>query len=263
MKFKDTASSHDYPAEAYALLAESEKKHFWFRGRNMVIRSIIQSTFPGYKGKRFLEVGCGTGYVLAELARMGFVVTGLDMHSEGLAYAKRRVPKATLITKSLANFHPKIRFDAIGVFDVIEHIPKDSNALLQCAALLKKGGMLYLTVPARPELWSVYDDISGHKRRYTKRSLAQVLTAAGFRIRSISYFGFFQYIPHLIMKRFILSTSGSGSKDMMSVLKKVVWQPPTVLNWLLERSFAWDLWISNIIPLPVGTSLIVAAQKAV
>lgn len=251
-----------YPKEAYALLAKSEKKHFWFRGRNMVIRKVIQSSLQNYQGMSFLEVGCGTGYVLAELATMGFTVTGLDMHKEGLSYARSRVPEATLFTGKLDQFRPKKLFDAVGMFDVLEHIPNDTSALEECSRLLNNNGILYITVPARAELWSVYDDISGHKRRYTKSLLVEVLASAGFRIRSISYFGFFQYIPHLIMKRLILSQSGKTPKDMMQVLKKVVWQPPGMLNWLLEKSFVLDMFISKFIELPFGTSLIVSAQKA-
>lgn len=250
-----------YPKEAYTLLSESENKHFWFRGRNMVIRETIRSSLRNARGMSFLEVGCGTGYVLAELAKMGFVVTGLDMHDEGLAYARQRVPAGNFFVGTLDQFRPKQRFDAVGMFDVLEHISNDSTTLLSCLRLLRKNGMLYITVPARPELWSVYDDISGHKRRYTKDSLVEVLTAAGFRIRSISYFGFFQYIPHLVMKRLILSQSGSTANDVMSVLKKVVWQPPGMLNWLLEQSFALDMFLSKFVRLPFGTSIVASAQK--
>lgn len=260
MKSDHTASLHDYPAQVYTLLSESEKKHFWFRGRNVVIRNVIQSSLHDYQGKSFLEVGCGTGYVLAELARMGFRVTGLDMHKEGLAYARKRVPSATFFTGKLDQYRPKKLFDAVGMFDVLEHIPDDTQAIRECSRLLNKAGMLYITVPARQELWSVYDDISGHKRRYTRESLSHVLTRAGFRIHAISYFGFFQYVPHLIMKRFILSGT---PKDIMPVLKRVVWQPPGILNWLLEQSFTLDMFLSKFIRLPFGTSLIVSAQKAV
>lgn len=257
---KESEKNSSYPKEVYALLAESEEKHFWFRGRNKVIREVIRSTFRNYQGKSFFEVGCGTGYVLAELARMGFRVTGLDMHKEGLAYAGQRVPSAYVVTGTLDQFRPKKLFDAVGMFDVLEHIPNDTQALRECSRLIGKNGMLYITVPARPELWSVYDDISGHKRRYTKSLLIEVLTSAGFRVRHVSYFGFFQYIPHLIMKRFILSGT---SKDIMPVLKKVIWQPPGMINWLLEQSFALDMFLSRFIQLPFGTSLIVSAQKSV
>lgn len=260
---KSTPSHSDYPPQAYELLVKAEPRHFWFRGRNVVIRTIIRRLFSDYVGKRFLEVGCGTGYVLAQLNRMGFNVTGLDMHPEGLVYAKKRVPEASFVRGSLAAYRPKTLFDAIGMFDVVEHIEDDHAALHQCTRLLKTGGMLFLTVPARPELWSAYDDISGHKRRYTKTTLTSLLNRSGYTIRYMSYVGFFQYLPHLIMKRFMLHKSGGKKTDVMSVLRQVVWQPPAAMNWMLEQSFLWDMAISKIMPLQVGTSLIVAAQKAV
>jgi len=258
---RELEKNSSYPKEVYTLLSESEENHFWFRGRNMVIREVIQSSVRNFQGMNFLEVGCGTGYVLAELARMGFIVTGLDMHKEGLAYAKRRVPEATFFTGKLDQFRQEKQFDAVGVFDVIEHIMQDRDTLMKCGNLLKKNGVLFITVPARPELWSVYDIISGHKRRYTKSSLKQVVTASGFRIMRVSYFGFFQYIPHIVMKRFILAKYEDEPNNMMSIFKKVIWRPPRVFNWLLEMSFALDMFISRFIELPIGTSLIVSAQK--
>lgn len=256
-----TRPHSDYPKNAYALLSRAEERHFWFRGRNAVIRSVIERTLPDHKGKTFLEIGCGTGYVLRELDRMGLSVTGLDMHPDGIVYARKRVPKATFITGDMFRFTPKKRFDALGIFDVIEHIEDDQRALRKCRDLLVSNGMLFITVPARPELRSVYDDISGHKRRYTKEMLADLLIRSGFRIRFIGYAGFFQYIPHFIMKRLMLSKM--KKKDTMSVLTEVVRQPPAFINWLLEKTFGWDMWLSRFVTLPVGTSLIASAEKAI
>jgi len=250
----------DYPPQAYALLSNAEEHHFWFRGRNHIIRELISQTLTEPKGKSFLEVGCGTGYVLREIERMGFTITGMDMHPEGLAYARKRVPKATLITGDLFTYKPKKKFDAIGIFDVVEHIDDDTGALRACARLLKDHGRLFLTVPARPELWSVYDDISGHKRRYTTESLTKVLTKSGFSVLFVSYVGFFQYLPHLVMKRLMLKQA--TKEDTMSVLTRVVWQPPKLLNFILEQTFMWDILLSRYITLPFGTSLIASAQKA-
>ena len=260
MKSKDSHS--DYPPEAYTLLSNAEKHHFWFRGRNTIIRKIITSTYPDYSGKRILEVGCGTGYVLRELDHMGFRVTGIDMHPEGLVYAKKRVPNARLVRGDLFTYKPGKPFDAIGIFDVVEHIEQDIEALQHCARLLSHHGRLFLTVPAREELRSVYDDISGHKRRYTKEALSRVLEKAGFRICFIGYFGFFQYFPHLFMKRFTLQKRSDQIPDTLSVLRHVVWQPPAFLNWLLEKSFDLDMFISRFMSLPIGTSLIVSAEKS-
>lgn len=250
----------DYPPEAYALLSRAEEKHFWFRGRNRIIQNIIERFIPNPRGKSFLEIGCGTGYVLREISRMGFAATGMDMHGEGLRYAKKRVPEARLITGDLFTYSPEKKFDGIGIFDVIEHIEDDAAALRACARLLKNNGKIFLTVPARPELWSVYDTISGHKRRYTETALRAVFAAGGFTVLHIGYVGFFQYLPHMIMKQLMLK--GIRKNDTMSVLSRVVQQPAPLLNYLLEQTFLWDLWLDRYIKLPLGTSLIVAAQKA-
>lgn len=260
MKSINRSSHSDYPHEAYALLAHAEEKHFWFRGRNRIIRDLIEKTFPSHAGKSFLEIGCGTGYVLWELDSMGFAVTGMDMHPEGLVYARKRVPKARLITGNLFTYTPQKKFDALGIFDVIEHIEDDVGALSACAKMLHSKGMLFLTVPARPELLSSYDEISGHFRRYTEKSLRVAFEHAGLTIRFIGYAGFFQYLPHLIMKRLMLRST--GKKDPMSVLAAVVRQPPSFINFILEQTFVWDMWLTRFMKLPLGTSLIVAAQKA-
>ncbi len=260
---KSRTSHSDYPSKAYAVLSNAEKRHFWFRGRNTIIRKIISSTYPECRDKQILEVGCGTGFVLSLLDSMGFRVTGLDMHPEGLVYAKKRVPSAECIQGDLFTYKPKKTYDAVGIFDVVEHIDDDVEAVRHCARLLNSHGRLFLTVPAREELRSMYDDVSGHKRRYTKAMLSAVIKKAGFRIRYIGYFGFFQYIPHVFMKRFMLFTRSNKKPDMLIVLTRVVWQPPAVLNWILEKSFDLDMLIFRFVSLPIGTSLIVSAEKAV
>lgn len=251
----------DYPKEAYALLVDREERHFWFRGRNHAIRSIITKYFPKPLGKRFLEVGCGTGYVLRELAAMGFRVTGLDMHGDGIRYAKKRVPFASFVVGDLFVYTPAKKYDAVGIFDVVEHIADDVQALGRCRSLLNSGGMLFVTVPARAELWSAFDTTSGHKRRYTKASLTRALKQSGYTVRFVGYLGFFQYLPHLLVKKFMIPNSHTN--DTMAVLEDVLRMPAAPLNRLLLLFMRLDTSLTERIPLPFGTSLIACAQKAV
>jgi len=252
--------SSEYPKEAYALLVDREERHFWFRGRNHAIRSIISKYFPKPSGKRFLEVGCGTGYVLSELAAMGFRVTGLDMHDDGIAYAKKRAPSATFVVGDLFRYHPAKKFDAVGIFDVIEHITDDIQALRRCGTLLHPGGMVFVTVPARGELWSTYDTISGHKRRYTKETLTKALERSGYTVRFVGYLGFFQYLPHFLVKKLLISPAHTD--DTMAVLHDVLRMPAPLLNQLLLLSLRLDTYLTTRIALPFGTTLIACAQKA-
>ena len=71
-------------------------------------------------------------------------------------------------------------FDVIGAFDVLEHIDEDEAVLVQMHEALVSGGGIILTVPQHPWLYSSFDELSGHRRRYTRRDLLRKLRAAGF-----------------------------------------------------------------------------------
>lgn len=262
----NTARRHrqrDYPDAVYELFYASEDRHFWFRARNRIIESCIRRVRgKNVVGSTFLEVGCGTGYVLSMLERMGLRVTGLDMHGKALEFAKRRT-KTTLVESRLETFTAAKPLDAIGAFDVIEHVFDEKAFLQTCQTLLSRQGFLYLTVPAGPELWTDIDRISGHKRRYTKSQLGALLEKNGFRVLDIRYFGFFLYVPYYIMKTVVGFLRRRKNLSVTETMKILMKSPPTVINRILSAGFWLEGLVSNVVGLPIGTSLIVAAQKAV
>lgn len=82
-----------YDAEIFATLADTEDRSFWFRARNRLIAQLAAGVSE--PGDRFLEVGCGTGYVLDALVReCGLDATGSELFTEGLEFARSRVPDA-------------------------------------------------------------------------------------------------------------------------------------------------------------------------
>ena len=69
-----------------------------------------------------LELGCGTGAILAGLGS-GFTVTGLDLSQEMLTYAKRRLPSARLHHEDMTSFSLGEKFDVVlCVFDTLNHV---------------------------------------------------------------------------------------------------------------------------------------------
>ena len=182
------ASSAPFPDQAFDYLAKKEYKHWWFRSRNQIIISTLRSKSHGLKN--FLEVGCGTGYVISGIARaFPFLhLEASEYFEKGLVFARQRVPSCKFRRLDATAMSEKEIYDCIGCFDVIEHIELDELVLKNFNLALNRGGFLLLTVPQHPWLWSAADDYAHHIRRYTKSELQSKVTGAGFHIEYCTSF---------------------------------------------------------------------------
>src|SRR5688572_15680747 len=86
--------SPDFPGHSFATLYAVEESSFWFRARNRLIKRAVNRYIPD-RPSRFLEIGCGTGYVLKGLSELPQLdLMGADIHLAGLRLARERVPQA-------------------------------------------------------------------------------------------------------------------------------------------------------------------------
>jgi SAM-dependent methyltransferase len=179
---KRPGRSGGYDPAFFAKLERLEARSFWFRARNKLIAWALGRCFPA--ARDFLEVGCGTGFVLAGLARArpGLVLTGADLFPQALDAARRRLPAARLVVADALALQFEAEFDAAGAFDVIEHISDDVRALSEIRRVLRPSGGLILTVPQDPGMYGPADERAGHVRRYDAGELAAEVEAAGFEI---------------------------------------------------------------------------------
>ncbi len=177
----DTASGFDLGA--FDRLAAVEAGHYWFEPRNHLLVGLADRFFPA--ARRYLEIGCGTGFVLDAFAasRTWQSVTGSELHPQGLAHARRRLGKRAAFVQMDARAIPAAdAFDLVGLFDVVEHIPEDEAVLDSAAACLAPGGGVIVSVPQHPALWSSADDEAHHVRRYRRGELEVKLRRAGFEV---------------------------------------------------------------------------------
>jgi SAM-dependent methyltransferase len=177
-----------YDASSYEALTEIEAGSFWFRGRNRLIVWAMRKYAAS--ARSFLEVGCGTGFVLQAIhdAFPTMRLVALEGLTEGFAVAIRRVPSAEFVQADAQRLPYSEEFDAVGAFDVIEHIADDLGALTELRKALRVGGTLFLTVPQHRWLWSVADDSAHHERRYSRKELHSRLHEAGFDVVRMTSF---------------------------------------------------------------------------
>jgi SAM-dependent methyltransferase len=177
----DTMSGFD--PETFGDLAALEAGHFWFLARNELISGLIEKYLVD--GRSFMEVGCGTGFVLrAVLALRGWRrVVGSELHPSGLVFARQRLPASVELVQMDARHIPaRSVFDIVGAFDVIEHIAEDETVLRAMRGSLAEGGGVIIAVPQHPWLWSKADDVAHHVRRYRRGELEAKLRRAGFEV---------------------------------------------------------------------------------
>jgi SAM-dependent methyltransferase len=249
----------EQPNEYYPLLVEAEPRHFWFGARNRLILATMREVIGPLAGRSVLDVGCGTGFVLAALERAGMRICGLDTHVEGLRYARGRV-SGPLVSATAPPVPFVDQFDVAMLCDVIEHTADDVAVLREAGRALHPGGTLVVTVPACSALWTPLDDVSGHKRRYMRRSLVKAIERAGFRVVLARYFGSLIFPLQLLVRYRMrgLPTATAGQRERLA--RQALAVPPGPLNQLLGLALAADVPLRHV-PIPFGTSLIAIARR--
>lgn len=237
-------------------LAELEAKNFWFRARNRIIIWALRKYAPGLKS--FLEVGCGTGFVISAISKQfpEARISGSEYLEEGLVYARQRLPDTEFSQMDARNIHYESELDALGVFDVLEHIKEDEAVLQQIFKALKPGGIVFITVPQHRWLWSAVDEYACHVRRYTANELHQKVCRAGYDIvRSTSFVS--TLLPAMYVSRLSQRKKMNINMDAMAELRI-----NPVINKIFEGLLYFELYLISLgISIPAGGSRLLVARK--
>ena len=254
------AARISYPADQNAECFRLEDGSFWFSHRNRCIVAAV-GRFPpaGF----ILDVGGGNGFVAQGLIDAGFETVLLEPGGRGAQNAReaRRLPTVINATLDDAGIRTG-SVPAVGLFDVLEHIEDDQAFVRHLTDIIQPGGVLYLTVPSFNWLWSTADVEAMHYRRYTKRTLTDVL-AGGFDVLYSTYL-FQRLVPLFMLMRVVpyrigLSRSRqaqSYEREHASGNKKLA----GALGRILDHEVAAIATGRSLI---VGSSLLVVARRRV
>jgi SAM-dependent methyltransferase len=242
-----------FPPESFDKLAKAEAGHWWFRSRNRILLWVLKKYVGSFKN--FLEVGCGTGFVLSAVRNSypAAELYGSEYFEEGLTHARRRVPSVNFSKLDARKMNDDERFDCIGAFDVIEHIKEDELVLSNLSRALKNGGTLLVTVPQHRWLWSVADEYACHVRRYSRSELVGKVIESGLTVEYVSSFVSL-LVPFMWFSRLRTNSKNYGSMDEFKI--------PNWLNRLLEMIMTFELGLLKFgMTLPIGGSLLLLARK--
>lgn len=187
-------------------------------GSRILVRILRKSL-----GQRVLEVGAGVGHITEQLARHAREIVALEPNKvlfEQLRQRTRGLANVTTLNMTLDEYVKAqdtaaaispAEFDSIIYVNVLEHIHDDVEELAQVRELLGPGGHALIIVPAHQWLYAKVDRLTGHHRRYSRRSLHHTITTAGLQTRSIRFFDTVGLIPYLVIYKWLRSTATSGT----------------------------------------------------
>lgn len=248
-------SAGGYDDSYFSLLERLEPDSFWFRSRNRLIVWAVRTYSPD--ATTLLEVGCGTGFVLAALSTEApqIELTGVEPSSRGLEVARRRLPHVPLLEMDAGNLHFNAEFDVVTAFDVLEHIEDDDGALSKMRQAVRPGGHVMLTVPQHPRLWSAADEAASHARRYTRHELVEKVERVGLAPLRVTSF-MTLLLPLMALSRLRERGKVSGydfeKEFRRSRRARFILEPITSLERLM---------IEHGASFPVGGSLLVVAER--
>ena len=229
------------PAE-YRRMYEAEEAQWWYAGQREIASALLGPALGAEapRPRRLLDAGCGTGFNLLALGRLGRA-TGIDLAPEAIAFCRERGVRAVRASLLALPF-PDAAFDAVTSFDVVYHawVTDDRAAVAEMARVVRPGGLLLLRVPALKMLWGAHDAEVQSRHRYTRRELVALLEGSGLELLRASYCNSLLF-PLLLARRGLDHLTGRQGSD-------VGFLPPPLealfgrllgleARWLARRSF--------------------------
>jgi SAM-dependent methyltransferase len=233
------------------LMSYSEHAMQQVRERRLLINEVDEWIFDEiapYLGQRILEIGCGLGNFTQLLLDRELYV-GVDTSASSVEHINDRYQSfpnihaehVSVNDEKLADLH-HYNFDTVISVNVFEHLEDDLGALKNIKQVLKKGKII-LVVPAHSWLYGSMDSPIGHFRRYSKKTMRELLSAGQMRCETQKYINFLGAIGWLVNGR---------------IFRQEI--PPSGQLRLLNRIIPISRKLESIFNLPVGISLLSVAK---
>ena len=238
----------------YPILFEVEESHWWYLGRRDLLASCVSDIKQEMRvsDMRILDVGCGTGANLKMLAQFGRA-EGIDLSQQALDFCKERGLNGVQYGEAENLPFENGSYDLVTALDVLEHLDDDGTGLNEIYRVLRPNGRALIFVPAFMFLWGVQDDVSNHRRRYTRSELTTAVQKAGLEVELASYANFTFFFPVLavrtVMRLFKITADSEYGINL------------PFLNKVFAKLFSAESFFVKKNLFPFGVSLLCIARK--
>jgi SAM-dependent methyltransferase len=238
--------------------ALAEARHFWFRGFRRFVAPLLHQATKEISAVRLLDCGCGTGANLELLSRFGRAY-GLDVSEAGLRLGRESGRRGLVRATVAAAPFRSGAFDVVASFDVLYSLeaPDERAAVAEMYRVTRLGGFAIVNVAAMQLLRGDHSVLSREVRRYSRGSLARLLTGAGFEIVRLTYTNASLFLPMLAM-RALQRWRGLASEEHA---RQEITVPPAPVNALLTALLVVESWWLRRLDNPFGSSLLCLARK--
>lgn len=167
------------------------------------LRQSLQALSELKAGAKVLELGCGAGQFIREIKKIRpeLECYGCDISQHAIAIAKQANDSVVydLSTENRSTY-PDNSFDAVLIYDVLEHVENPNLILSEVNRVLKKRGVFYSFVPCEADslsFWNLLHKLglkreltkmyAGHINKFSRKSLVSLVESHGFTVKRIRY----------------------------------------------------------------------------
>lgn len=231
-----------------------EQENWWFKVRRNLIFDLFAKYKVSYESKIF-DFGCGSGYLVGELQKMGYNAFGVDFEKEAIRYGLNSGIKNLTVGTGEKIDHLDRSFDLVTILDVLEHIENERSLMVELVRILKPGGKIIITVPAYQWMWGIQDEVAHHYRRYIMKSILKLVKDyPSLSVVKNTYFNTFLFLPVAIVRLVSKWFSLKGRESDFDINNK--W-----LNKLFFFIFDLERKVLKYINFPFGVSILLIAKK--
>jgi SAM-dependent methyltransferase len=238
--------------DAYLLEYEAfEERHWWFVARREIILQAIHRYLPAAGSPRWLDVGCGSGVLLAAEKAINDKI-GVDLDPGNVARGKARGLDIRQVQRGW-DFSELGKFNLITLCDVVEHVEHEAPAINAVYEALLPGGIVLVTVPALMSLWGPHDVVNHHYRRYTRKTLSPLFADDRWDVLRMTYFSSL-LLPMIWLARKIKNRRGGEATHDLKF-------GPRLMDAALLGIFRMERPWLRISSFSLGSSLLLVARK--